>query len=87
MAHVETEGLLHPGCRVNEGLNKDANRCKNISVGVRDSSNRIRCYACGDFGHVARTCSGTDGYGWKNVSVSAGNGQRVHGCSTGGSQK
>jgi hypothetical protein len=52
-----------------------------MSVGMRDSSKRIRCYACGDFGHVARACTITNGYGWKKVSASAGNGLRVHGRS------
>jgi hypothetical protein len=85
IARVETEGLPHPGRGVNEGCNRGAIRRDNTNVGVRESSNRIRCYACGDFGHVARSCPGTGGSGWKKIS--SGNGQRIHGRSPGGSRK
>jgi hypothetical protein len=85
IARVETEGILHPGRGVNEKFNRGAIRRANMDVGVRDSGNRIRCYACGDFGHVARACPRTDGSGWKKIS--SGNGPRVHGCSPGGSRK
>ena len=34
--------------------NRGAIRRESTSVGTRDTGKRIRCYACGNFGHVAR---------------------------------
>jgi hypothetical protein len=83
IARVESEGLLHPGRGVNvKDSTRDsrgANRRESMSAGTRDAGKRIRCYACGDFGHVARACTMTDGSGWKRIS--SGNGPSVHGSS------
>ena len=86
MARVESEGLLHPGRGVNAigsaSDNRGAIRRESASVGMRDTGKRIRCYACGNFGHVARACTMTDDSGWRRISL--GNGPRVHGCSPAG---
>ena len=82
---AQSEGLLHPGRGVNAkdsiSDNRSAIRIESTSAGTRDSGKRIRCYACGHFGHVARACTMTDGSGWR---ISSGSGPRVHGSSPAG---
>ena len=75
VARVEAEGLLHPGRGVNARSSASDNRGVVRREGMRDTGKRIRCYACGDLGHVARACTATDGSGWKRMS--SGNGPRV----------
>jgi hypothetical protein len=84
IARVELEGLLHPGrgvsarvsARESESDNRGAIRCQSTNAGTRDSGKGIGCYACGNFGHVARACTVTDGYGWRRIG--SGNGSRAH---------
>ena len=75
IARVEAEGLLHPGRGVNARGSASDNRDVVKREGMRDTGKRVRCYACGDLGHVARACTATDGSGWKRIS--SGNGPRV----------
>ena len=86
IARVESEGLLHPGRGVNAkdsaSVNRGAVRRESASVSTRDTGKGIRCYACGNFGHVARACTLTNSCGWKRIG--AGNGPRDHGSSPGG---
>ena len=81
IARVQTEGLLHPGCGVNMRDSVRDNRGpirREISSTVaRDSGKGIRCYVCGNFGHVANAYAMADCSGWKRSS--SGNGPRVRG--------
>ena len=83
IARVETEGLLHPGRGVNvkdsASENRGAIRRENSSTGARDSGKGIRCYVCGNLGHVAKACAMADYSGWKRSN--SGNEPRVHGSS------
>jgi len=89
IAHVETEGLLHPGHGVNMRdsvrANRGAIRCEISSTGARDSGKGIRCYVCGNFGHVAKAYARADCFGWKRSS--SGNRLRVRGSSPAGPQQ
>jgi len=64
IARVESESLLHPGRGVNARDSVNDNRGavgrERTSASTRDSGKRIRCYACGNFGHMARACTMTD---------------------------
>ena len=79
IARVESEGLLHPGGGVNAkdsaSVNRGAIRRESVSVGMRDTGKGIRCYACGNFGYVARACTMTDGCGWRRISSGNGPGR------------
>jgi hypothetical protein len=79
IAQVESEGLLHPGrgvsSRDSASDNRGAISCESTNAGTRDAGKGIRCYACGNFGHVARACTVTDGYGWRRIG--SGNGSRA----------
>jgi len=44
--------------------NTGAIRCEISSTGARDSGKGIRCYVCGNFGHVAKACAMADCSGW-----------------------
>jgi hypothetical protein len=68
VARVEAEGLLHPGRGMNVSSSGSDNRGVIRRKGMRDTGKRIRCYACGDFGRVARACTVTNGSGWKRMS-------------------
>jgi len=86
VTRVESEGLLHPGRGVNPrgsvSDNRGTIRRESTSAGTRDSGKRIRCYACGNFDHVARACTTTDNCGWRRIS--SGKGRRIHGSSSAG---
>jgi len=82
IARVESEGLLNPGRGVNVRGNTSDNRGAIRRESMRDTGKRIRCYACGNFGHVASACAMIDGSGWRKIS--SGNGPRVHGSSPAG---
>jgi len=43
-----------------------------MSAGIRDSGKRIRCYTCGNCGHVAKACTMIDGSGWWKISLGKG---------------
>jgi hypothetical protein len=43
-----------------------------MSAGTRDSGKRIRCYTCGNFGHVAKASMMIDGSGWRRISLGKG---------------
>jgi hypothetical protein len=83
IAQVESEGLMHSGRGVGTkntaSENRGAIRRECMSTATRDSGKRIRCYACGNFGHVAKACTMSDGSGWSRISL--GNGPRLHGSS------
>ena len=59
--------------------NRGANRREILSTGARDLGKGIRCYACGNFGQMARECAMAVCSGWKRIS--SGNGPRVRGSS------
>jgi len=86
IARVETEGLLHPGSGVNMTdsvrENRGAIRREILSTGARDSGKEIRCYVCGNFGHVARACA-MAGFS-RGKRRSSGNGPRGRGSSAAG---
>lgn len=79
VARVVSESFPHPGRRVGASDNRGAIRRENVNVSTRELSKEIRCYACGNLGHVARACTASDSYGWKRSSL--GNGVRARGCS------
>jgi len=72
IARVETKGLLHPGRGVNMRHsvrdNRGTIRREIPSTDARDSGKGIRCYVCGNFGHVAKACAMADCSGWERSS-------------------
>jgi hypothetical protein len=88
IARIETEGLMHP----ERGGIAKATTCDNRGpirrectiAGTRDSDKWIRCYACGNFGHVAKACTTTDG---SALRISSENEPRVHGSSPAGQRQ
>jgi hypothetical protein len=86
IARVESEGLHYPGRGVNMRNNaseyRGAHRRECTSTAMRDSGKGIRCYACGNCGHVATACTMLDGFGRRRIS--SGNGPRVQGNSPAG---
>jgi hypothetical protein len=84
VARVESEGLLHPGRGVtvkvrDSGDGRSALRRESTNGRTRESGRELRCYACGNLGHVARACTGVGSNGWRRSASQ--NGSRARDCS------
>jgi hypothetical protein len=84
VARVESEGLLHPGRGVtgnvrDSGDGRSALRREGTNGRTRESGRELRCYACGNLGHVARACTVLDSNGWRRSASE--NGSRARDCS------